>query len=83
MESSPKAFRNFKKPQINKALQIQAPKAPKNIRHKLSNTKNIRREIIQNIFIDLKLHWNQAQKPLKTSRKHKLVKFYGFKPPML
>ena len=45
-----------------------------------SNTKNIRREIIQIIFLDLKGHWNQAQKPPKTSTNHKLVKLYGFKP---
>ena len=43
--------------------------------------KNIRRGIIQIIFLNLKVHWNQAQKPPKTSTNHKLVKLYGFKPP--
>ena len=44
------------------------------------NTKNIRREIIQIIFLDLKVHWNQAQKPPETSTNHKSVKLYRFKP---
>ena len=35
---------------------MQASKAPKNFRHEPSNTKNIRREIIQIIFLDLKGH---------------------------
>ena len=28
-----------------------------------SNLKNIQSEIIQVILLDLKVHWNQAQKP--------------------
>ena len=40
LESSSKAFRNLNKPQIGKALQIQAFKAPKNFHHKPSKTKN-------------------------------------------
>ena len=42
--------------------------------------KNIWRGIIQIIFLDLKVHWNQAQKPLEISTNHKLAKLYGFKP---
>ncbi|KAL4600788.1 hypothetical protein ACB092_11G224800 [Castanea dentata] len=43
LESSSKASRNLNKPQIGKALRIQASKAPKNFHHKPSNTKNTRR----------------------------------------
>ena len=39
--------------------------------------KNIQREII---FLNLKVHWNQAQKPLEISTNHKLTKLYEFKP---
>ena len=56
-------------------------KPPRTSKTSISNTKNIRREIIQIIFLDLKGHWNQAQKPPETSTNHKLVKLYGFKPP--
>ena len=44
-----------------------------------SNTKNIWRKIIQIILLDLKVHWNQAQKHLETLKDYKLVKLYGFK----
>ena len=44
-----------------------------------SNLNNIRREIIQVIFLNLKVHWNQVQKCLETSKDCKLVKIYGFK----
>ena len=81
LELSSKASRNLNKPQISEALRIQASKASKNFYHKPSNTKNIWRGIIQIIFLDLKGHWNQAQKPPETSTNHKLVKLYGFKPP--
>ena len=80
LESSSKASRNFKKLHIGETLWIQASKAPKNFRHKPSNTKNIQKEIIQIIFLDLKVHWNQAQKPLEISTNHKTTKLYGFKP---
>ena len=66
LKSRSKTSRNLNKPQIGEALWIQASKAPKNFHHKPSNTKNIRREIIQIIFLDLKGHWNQAQKPPET-----------------
>ena len=56
MELSPKAFKNFKKPLISEALQIQALKTLKNFCHKPLNAKNIQREIIQIIFLDLKVH---------------------------
>ena len=56
-------------------------KPPRTSRTSTSNTKNIRREIIQIIFLDLKGYKNQAQKPPETSTNHKLVKLYGFKPP--
>ena len=36
---------------------------------------------IQVIFLDLKVHWNQVQKCLETSKDCKLVKAYGFKSP--
>ena len=72
---------NINKSQISETLWIQASKAPKNFHHKPSNTKNIRRRIIQIIFLDLKVHWNQAQKSPETSRNHKSAKLYGFKPP--
>ena len=52
----------------------------KNFHKKPSNTKNIRRGVIQIIFLDLQVHWNQAQKPLETSTNHKSAKLYGFKP---
>ena len=71
---------NIIKSQISEALRIQAPKAPKNFRHKPSNTKNIRSRIIQTTCLDLKGHWNQAQKPPETSNNHKSVKLHGFKP---
>ena len=80
LESSSKASKIFKKLQTSKALWIQASEAPKNFHHKPSNTNNIQREIIQIIFLDLKSHWNQAQKSQETSTNHKSVKLYGFKP---
>ena len=43
LESSSKDSRNFKKPQVNETLRIQASKALKNFQHKLSKTKNMRR----------------------------------------
>ena len=73
-------FKNIIKSQISEALRIQAFKAPKNFRHKPSNTKNIRSRIIQTTCLDLNGHWNQAQKPPETSNNHKSVKLYGFKP---
>ena len=42
--------------------------------------KNIRRVIIQIIFLDLKVHWNEAQKPPETLTNHKSAKLYEFKP---
>ena len=63
LESSSKTSRNLNKPQISETLRIQASKAPKNFHHEPLNTKNIRRGIIQIIFRDLKVYWNQAQKP--------------------
>ncbi|KAL4602350.1 hypothetical protein ACB092_10G046900 [Castanea dentata] len=80
LESSSKASRNLNKPQIGEALQVQASKAPKNFHHKPSNTKNNRRGIIQIIFLNLKIHWNQVQKPLGTLTHHKSTKLYGIKP---
>ena len=68
LESSSKASKNLNKPQIGEALWIQATKALKNFRHKPSNTKNIRSRIIQTTCLDLKVHWNQAQKPPETSQ---------------
>ena len=81
LESSSKASKNINKPQIGEALRIQASKAPKNFHHKPSNTKNIRSRIIQTTCLDLKVRWNQAQKPPETSTNRKSVKLYGFKPP--
>ena len=43
LESSSKASRNLKKPQINETLWIQTSKAPKNFHHKPSKKKNKRR----------------------------------------
>ena len=80
LESSSKASRNLNKPQISEALWIQASKAPRNFHYKPSNTKNIRSRIIQITCLDLKVHWNQAQKPPETSTNHKSVKLNGFKP---
>ena len=80
LESNFKSFKNLNKPQIGEALRIQASKATKNFRHEPSNTKNIRSKIIQTTCLDLKVHWNQAQKPLETSKNHKSMKLYGFKP---
>ncbi|KAL4598057.1 hypothetical protein ACB092_11G031300 [Castanea dentata] len=80
LESSSKASRNLNKPQIGEALRIQASKAPKNFHHKPLNTKNNRRGIIQIIFLNLKVHWNQAQKPPGTSIHLKSMKLYGIKP---
>ena len=36
--------------------------------------KNIWNRIILIIFLDLKIHWNQAQKTPETSRNHKSMK---------
>ena len=80
LESSSKASRNLNKPQIGEALRIQASKTPKNFHHKPSNTKNIRSRTIQTICLDLKVHWNQAQKPPETLTNYKSVKLYKFKP---
>ena len=80
LESSLKTFKNLNKPQIGETLWIQASKASKNFRDEPSNTKNIRSKIIQTTCLDLKVHWNQAQKPLETSKNHKSMKLYGFKP---
>ena len=80
LESSIKASRNVNKSQIDETLRIQAYKAPKNFRHEPSNTKNIRSRIIQTTCLDLKVHWNLAQKPPETSTNHKSVKLEGFKP---
>ena len=71
---------NINKSQINEALRIQASKASKNFHHKPSNTKNIRSRIIQTTCLNLKGHWNQAQKPPETSNNHKSVKLHKFKP---
>ena len=79
-ENQAQRSENIIKSQISEALRIQASKAPKNFCHKPSNTKNIRRGIIQIIFLELKVHWNQAQKPPETLRNHKSVKLNGFKP---
>ena len=67
--------------EVQKLCWNQALKPPGTSRTSTLNTKNIRREIIQIIFLDLKGHWNQAQKPLETSTNHKLAKLYGFNPP--
>ena len=72
--------KNIIKSQISEALRIQASKAPKNFHHKSTNTKNIRSRIIQTTCLDLKGHWNQAQKPPETLNNHKSVKLHGFKP---
>nr|POF21946.1 hypothetical protein CFP56_50100 [Quercus suber] len=45
-----------------------------------SNTKNIQSRIIQTTCLDLKVHWNQAQKSPEASTNHKLVKLNGSKP---
>ena len=54
----PKSLQKLQELHIGESLRIQASKALKNFRHKPLNTKNIRREIIQIIFLDLKVHWN-------------------------
>ena len=41
LESSSKASRNLKQPQISETPWIQASKAPKNFHHKPSNTKHV------------------------------------------
>ena len=46
-----------------------------------SNPNNIRRENIQVIFLNLKVHWNQVQKCSETLKDCNLVKIYRFKPP--
>ena len=61
-----KRLKDINKPQIGEALRIQASKASKNFHHKPSNTKNIQSRIIQTTCLDLKVHWNQAQKPPET-----------------
>ena len=68
LESSSKVSKNLNKPQIGEALWIQASKAPKNFHHKPSNMKNIRSRIIQTTCLDLKVHWNQSQKPPEISQ---------------
>ena len=54
-------------------------KASKNF--KLWILTKFEEKIIQVIFLDLKVHWNQVQKCLETSKDCKLVKVYGFKSP--
>ena len=56
VEIMPKSLQKLQELHIGEALRIQASKALKNFRHKPLNTKNIRREIIQIIFLDLKVH---------------------------
>ena len=46
-----------------------------------SNPNNIHRKIIQVIFLNLKVHWDQVQKCLEILKDCNLVKIYGFKPP--
>ena len=46
--------------EVQKLCWNQALKPPRTPRTSTSNTKNIRREIIKIIFLDLKGHWNQA-----------------------
>ena len=57
-----------------------ALKPPRTSRTSTSNMKNIQSTIIQTTFLDLKVFWNQGQKPSETSRNHKLAKLYEFKP---
>ena len=54
-------------------------KASKNF--KLWILTKFEEKIIQVIFLDLKVHWNQVQKFSETSKDCKLVKVYGFKSP--
>ncbi|KAL4595863.1 hypothetical protein ACB092_12G123000 [Castanea dentata] len=66
--------------ETQKLYQDQTPKPPRISRTSTSNTNNIRSKIIQTTRPDLKVHWNQVQKPPEISTNHKLVKLYGFKP---
>ena len=68
----PKVSENIIKSQISEAQRIQASKAPKNFHHKSSNTKNIRSRIIKTTCLDLKVHWNQAQKPPENINKSQI-----------
>ncbi|KAL4615628.1 hypothetical protein ACB092_07G140400 [Castanea dentata] len=66
--------------ETQKLCQDQTPKPSRISRTSTSNTDNIRSKIIQTTRSNLKVHWNQAQKPPETSTNHKSVKLYGFKP---
>ena len=78
--SLPKAFRGDQDSKVKKLYKNQASKPSRTSRTSTSKLKNIRSRIIQTIYLDPKVCWNQAQKPLETSTNHKSVKLYGFKP---
>jgi len=65
-------------PEVLKLCQNQALKLPKNFNLQIRRT--FKAKIFQIIFLDLKVHYNQAQKPLESPRDYKLVKLYRFKP---
>ncbi|KAL4651615.1 hypothetical protein ACB092_01G173300 [Castanea dentata] len=66
--------------EIQKLCRNQTPKPPGISRTSISNTDNIRSKVIQTTCLNLKVHWNQAQKSLGTSTHLKSMKLYGIKP---
>jgi len=65
---------------VQKLYKNQASKPSRTSRTSTSKPKNIRSRIIQTIYLDLKVCWNQAQKPPETLINQKSTKLYGFKP---
>ena len=66
--------------EVQELCRNQASKPSRTSKTLTSKSKNIRSRIIQTICLDLKVCWNQVQKPLETSTNHKSAKLYGFKP---
>ena len=60
---------------MNSSLQILEELLPQTFEYKEHSKRNH-----PNQLLNLKVHCNQAQKPLETSRNHKSMKLYGFKP---
>ena len=81
--SLPKRFRRTKiqKDQDSEVKKLCKNQVSKPSRSSTPKPENIRNRIIQTICLDLKVHWNQVQKPPETSTNHILVKLNRSKPP--
>ena len=72
-----KGWKRTKDSEVQKLCKNQTSKPS---RISTSKSKNTRSRIIQIIYLDPKVCWNQAQKLPETSTNHKSVKLYEFKP---